>query len=239
MGIFCYLGHGNVWHMRGVCHQFCPCFSFRLLVFPVSVLVSPSSASQLPNAFTPWTLMNITECTVDPTLLCHIKPTAHVHTLCVWWKYRVWCFFKVVCSCIQLLPDHAHVLFHGKFLISVYIPSSPILLSTGGWFSIKLFPFWTLLEYGMLCDQDCISAANWVPVTARLQTRYCRTSGKQTSISSRSPARLPWGAREQNRAGRSLVKSSTERKSWQFPGVRNWSREMRDQCGRVGNFWSN
>lgn len=168
MGIFCYLGHGNVWHMRGVCHQFCPCFSFRLLVFPVSVLVSPSSASQLPNAFTPWTLMNITECTVNPTLLCHIKPTAHVHTLCVWWKYRVWCFFKVVCSCIQLLPDHAHVLFHGKFLISVYIPSSPILLSTGAWFSIKLFPFWTswstaccvirivsLLQTEFLLQPDC------------------------------------------------------------------------------------
>lgn len=88
MGSFCCLGHGKVWHMRVVCLQFCPCFSFRLLAFPVSVLVSPSPASQIPNAFTPWTLMNFTECTVNPVLLCHIEPPAHVHILGVWQKCR-------------------------------------------------------------------------------------------------------------------------------------------------------
>lgn len=184
MGIFCYLGHGKVWHVRFVCPQFCSCFSFRLLAFPVSVLVSPSSASQIPNPFTPWTLRNVTEGTVNPVLLCHIKPTAHVHILCVWWKRRIWCLFKMVCSWIQHLPAHAHIFFYGQFLIAVYFPSSLILLSTGRWFSIKLFPFWTHMEDIMSCDQDCIPAASWVPGAAQLQTQYCRASGKQTSISS-------------------------------------------------------
>lgn len=85
MGIFSYLGQGKFWHMRVLCPQFCPCFSFRLLALPLSVLVY--SASQIPNTFTPWTLMNFTERAVNPVLLCHIKP-AHVHILCAWWKYR-------------------------------------------------------------------------------------------------------------------------------------------------------
>lgn len=113
-----------------VCPQFCPCFSFRLLAFPVSALVSPSSASQIPNTFTPWTPRNAAECTVNPVLLCHIKPTAHMHILCVCWKCRVWCLFKI-CSWIQHLPAQVHIFFHGQFLIAVYFPSAAILLSTG------------------------------------------------------------------------------------------------------------
>lgn len=166
-----------------VCPQFCPCFSFRLLAFPVSVLVSQSSAPQIPNIFTPCTLRNVAECTVNPVLLCHIQPTAHVHILCVWWKCRIWCLFKMVCSWVQHLPAHAHIFFSWQILgCSIFSLLSHAAIHWGTVFN-KLFPSWTLMEDTMLCDQDCISAASWVPATAWLQTQYCRASGKLTSTS--------------------------------------------------------
>lgn len=58
--------------MRVVGLQFCCCFSFRLLAFPVSVLVSPR-----------WTLRNVTVCTGNPVLLCHIK-LLHMCTYCLY-----------------------------------------------------------------------------------------------------------------------------------------------------------
>lgn len=135
---------------RAVCFQFCPCFSSRFLAFPVS---SSFSKFCCPNA-KHFHSMHIDElysmCTVNLILLCHIRPTAHVHILCVW------CSFKTICSFTQYFVAYPHVFLHGQFLIAVCLPSSDsmilwfsYLLSTGGQFSIKQFPFWTPMEEGV------------------------------------------------------------------------------------------
>lgn len=146
VGIFCYLGHGEVWH------EGCVSPVLPLLFFQTSWLPSLSSCFSKfcsPNAKY-FHSMHIDElysmCTVNPILLCHIRPYCTcAHTVSIVNVQRVWCLFKPVCSCVQHFIAHARVFLHDQFLTAVCLPPAT-LLSTGGQFSVKGIAFWTPVE---------------------------------------------------------------------------------------------
>lgn len=139
VGIFCYLGHGEVWD-KGCVSPVLP-----LLFFQTSWL--PSLSSCFSNFCSPnakyFHSMHIDElysmCTVNPILLCHIRPYCTcAHTVSIVNVQRVWCLFKTVCSCVQHFTAHARVFLHDQFLTAVCLPPTTLLIYRGTIFTERV-----------------------------------------------------------------------------------------------------